>query len=130
MKLLHKHKWVKIFSSRWGTVDKCLDCPEYQTTLFDYSRRDYRSVPGNFLSASTTGSQVIYILCGNRPEFWDAQRKLHVSNPDLSSHQIQRLTDLDRLKGLRNPVIYFYGTWYENDLCQDPELTRIMNGWL
>ena len=130
MNFLHKHKWVKMFSSRWGTVDKCLNCPEYQTTLFDYSRNEYCSVPGNFLSASMRHNQAIYILCGNLTEFQNAQRILRLSSLDFSFNQIQRLMDLDKLRGLRNPVIYLYGTWYENDLCQDPEFTRIMNGWL
>jgi hypothetical protein len=129
--LKHKHKWVKIFSSRYGIVEKCLDCPEYQTTMFDYSTNKHCAIPGNFLCAlNNMNQQGVFILCGSLNEFQDAQRTLKNANPSLSLARIHRLTNLDKLRGLRYPTIYLYGTWFENELCQEPELTSILNGWL
>jgi hypothetical protein len=124
----HKHRWAKIFSSRWGTVEKCIDCPEYQTTMFDYSTRSFRSVPGNFLAAQK--SDMLFIICGSQLEFQNAQRILRLGNPDLKEDQIRYLTSIGILGKYKNPTIFFYGTWWENSICQDPEFTRIINGWL
>jgi hypothetical protein len=129
MNLLHRHKWVKIFSSRWGTVDRCLNCDEFQTTMFNYAKNTFSAVPGNFLCASQRPA-VIHVLCGSKYEFQHAVQKIKNSNPIFQDNQIRRLVDLDNLRGSKGSTIYLYGTWYENDLCQDPEFTRIMNGWL
>ena len=129
MRLLHRHKWVKIFSSRFGIVEECLNCQEFQTTMFNYAENTFSTVPGNFLCASRSPI-TIYVLCGSMYEFQHAVQAIRASNPAFKDNQIRRLQYMDDLKGQKTPCIYLYGTWYENDLCQNSDLSRALNGWL
>jgi hypothetical protein len=112
--------------SRWGMVEQCSDCYKFQTTLMDYSKGELVTLPGNLLAATLNR---IYVLCGNEEEFKQGMGILKAGNWQ-SFEYIHYLQSIEQLIAVKNPVIYLYGTWWENDLCQSPVVTRALNGWL
>ena len=126
LQLFHRHLWSVLFRSNWGRVEQCLSCHEYRTYIKDYSKKEMVFVPGNLIAPAL--SNTVFILCGNLTQFQEALKQLKDLN--ISIHNFRNLTKIDQLKGIRYPTIYLYGYWYENELCQDPEFTTILNGWL
>ena len=128
LNLFHKHIWIRLYSDRTrGMVEQCTNCHEFQTTMIDHSTRKEVVIPGNLLVASA--SYPVYILCKNREEFMEASKVLLGYFQAKRKNDVRFLYSMDQLRGIRNPIVYLYGTWYENDLCQEPEFTHILNGW-
>lgn len=126
--LFHKHKWRQVFSSRWGTVALC-DCGQMQTVMHDYSTGLRVLIKGNLLAASLT-EYPIFILCGNQSEFQTACKTLIGTRNYLRTKQIRPLKTMRDLQGIRDPIILLYGSWYENEICENPELADAINGML
>lgn len=125
--MFHRHIWQIIYTSVHGVVQQC-SCGEFQTKMWDYSKKDYVWVPGNFLS-SVLGSEPVFICCGTITQFHEALKKILQDNPDIEQNRIVYLTRVEQLKNVQHPVIYFYGEWYEHDICSDHRFTEILNFW-
>ena len=121
----HKHQWYVIYSLAHGKVEHCPTCDQYRTYIYDYAKKAWVWLPGNLLVSHGP----IFILTGTWSEFLEAKELLKNNNPKIMLNQIRRITEdsLDEMRGLVNPIIYFYGTWYENGLVSNSQFTFYMN---
>lgn len=127
LKRTHEHTWQEILASRWGKVERCTECRQYQTTMLDYTTQELATVPGNFLAAI---SAKIYVICGSQEEYTDIATQLKAA--DFPEERLIKLDSVEQIEGWTGPVpiIYFWGTWWENELCQSEAFRKALNGWL
>ena len=123
----HKHDLQVVLSSRWGMVEQCRSCHLFFTTMLDYSDNKVVKLPGNLIGASL--SQRVYILCGNEEQFKEAMGIMKAGGWQTISY-FHYLHSADQLKGEPFPIIYCYGNYRDNDVCDSPVVTKALNGWL
>jgi len=124
-KLFHKHHWVRIYGNRFGNLDQCLKCDEYQTWMQDKTIGRIVAVPGNFVYR--TKGQVLYVVTGNYAQFTVVKKDIIEHFKNIEPRNIRYVSNLEMMAGISLPEIVFYGTWWENEVTQTPEFARILN---
>ena len=127
MSVFHRHIWINVATKiRVGKVQCCYGCDKYQTLVFDYASNTFIAVPGIILVPSLV--QTIYIVCGEDDWKMSVIDLMQREGERLGS--AERLTRMEQLEGRINPTVFLYGRWYDEDICQNPAFTALMNGWL
>jgi hypothetical protein len=97
--------------------------------MFDFSKNEVKTIPGNFIAVAN-GETNIYIVCQNDDEFRNARSMILEHNQHLATNRVIFLHNIDQLRGIRNPAIFLFGTWWENEVIQSTQFANLMNGML
>jgi hypothetical protein len=127
--MFHRHKWVRVYSNRFGQVEQCEEGGEFRTIMRNYANGDHVMVDGNLLAA-LGGVVTIYVLCGSKEEYQQVIGgiKTFIGLPNANVEMLENDKQLRTMESLA--PIFFYGNWWENDICHSAAFSRIMNGWL
>ena len=122
MNILHRHKWdevIYIHQNEHHVVQYCDKCGEARSLI-----RDIRTNKECWIPYDIWGiSDVVYVICDD-PLQYNAIKRAY----ETGGHQrLYRLTDINVLRGLINPIILFAGRWWEQEIVQDPLFTQFLN---
>jgi len=96
--------------------------------MLDHESKSLVSIPGNFFI--DTSRPIVFVVCGNDEQFQEVRKMILDSWEHMRFNDVRRLRDMDMLKGHLSPKVVLWGTWYEDEVIQNSEFIRIMNGWL
>lgn len=95
----------------YDILEVCTQCGTFYSYLQDRETGNRKWVEGNFILGS---NEKIYILSGNEKEAQVA-RAILSTWCNIKPEKIVYLRDELSIRDIRQPKIYFYGTWYERE---------------
>jgi hypothetical protein len=120
----HHHTWheiIYIYPHDRCVVRYCKGCDAAMSLVHDVRAHEDRWIDGDIWFRD----EIVFIIADNNQMFQTFKRQLQADG--VTMQQIVHLTDMEKIRGLKNPIILFTGDWWEQEVVHDPRFTEYLN---
>jgi len=121
--IFHLHEWeqtVYIYPYERHVVRYCPKCDWYNSLVRDIRTGKEFWVDGDLWHRD----DVVFMIADNEQVF-QAYKMEFMEN--VKTQHMFRLTEIDQLRGLKNPIILFTGEWWDQEVVHDVRFTNYLN---
>jgi hypothetical protein len=119
----HLHQWeqvVYIYPHERHVVRYCHGCDGAESLVRDIRTNKEFWVKGDLWLRGDT----VYVIADNEHMFQAFKREIMEG---VQNQRVYRLTEIDQIRGLRNPIILFTGEWWDQEIVRDVRFTTYLN---